>query len=321
MSVLAIDLGGSKLSLATFNEEGEILYKEIIALDKRKGAQVGALVTEKISNLLNASSGSRQITAIGICIPGIFHAKKGTVWAPNIKGWENYPLLDEVKTVTGNIPVIIDSDRACYILGEVWQGNAKGCHDAIFLSVGTGVGAGIMVNGSILRGAHNVGGAIGWMALKRPFEKRYLDCGCFEHYTSGEGIAMRAWELVNQRKDYRGELLNKKTKKFLAHDIFLAYKSNDPIAVEVIESCIEFWGMAIANLVSLFDPEKIIFGGGVFGPAIPLIPFIKKEAYNWAQPVSINLVSLEPSALGGDAGLYGAGFLALQNLKLYTVDV
>src|SRR5207253_4376371 len=121
--------------------------------------------------------------------------------------------------VTGDIPVVIDSDRACYISGEVWQGNAKGCHDAIFLSVGTGIGAGILVNGNILRGAHNVGGAIGWMALNRPHENKYLDCGCFEYYTSGEGIATRAWELVNQRKDYGGELLNKKTEKLLAQDI------------------------------------------------------------------------------------------------------
>ncbi|MCW3109615.1 MAG: hypothetical protein JWQ09_4121 [Segetibacter sp.] len=320
MSLLGIDLGGTKLSLAIFTEEGEVLHKETIPLNHRKGAEVGELITEQISKLLNSKEIERNdITSIGICIPGINHSKTGTVWVPNIQGWGNYALLEEVKTVTGNIPVTIDCDRACYILGELWQGNAKGCRDAIFLAIGTGIGAGILANGSLLRGAHNVSGAIGWMALNKPFEKKYLNCGCFEHYASGGGIAMIARELLKEQKAYKGELKKKEIEKISSQDVFTAYKNKDTIAVQVIESCIEYWGMAVANLISLFDPEKIIFGGGVFGPAIGLIPFIKKEAYNWAQPVSINLVSLEASSLGGDAGVYGAGFLALQNLKLNRV--
>lgn len=83
----------------------------------------------------------------------------------------------------------------------------------------------------------------------------------------------------------------------------------------VLEQCIEFWGMAVANLVSLFNPEKIIFGGGVFGPAVKFIDAIGKEATKWAQPISITQVSLAPSVLGGDAGMYGAGLLALQNIN------
>lgn len=311
MSFIGIDLGGTKLSSAIFNVEGRVLYKEILAIDNRKGAEVGGLITERLSSLLHSSN--CDITSVGICIPGISQSKTGTVWVPNIQGWENYPLLNEVKSVMGDIPVTIDCDRACYILGEVWQGNAKGCRDAIFLSVGTGIGAGILVNGQMLRGAHDIAGAVGWMALHRPFENKYLRCGCFEHHASGEGIAMIAAELVKQDKTYSGELVNKGNGKISSRDIFTAYQNNDPIAIKVIGSCIEYWGMAVANLVSMFDPEKIIFGGGVFGPAIPLIPLIKEEALKWGQPISINLVSLEASGLSGDAGVFGAGFLALQN--------
>src|SRR5678815_4753324 len=115
--------------------------------------------------------------------------KTGKVWAPNIPDWGDYPLLEEVENVSGEIPVTIDSDRACYILGELWQGNARGCTDAIYLSVGTGIGAGILTDGKVLRGSHDIAGAIGWMALTRPFSEEYTDCGCFETYASGEGIA------------------------------------------------------------------------------------------------------------------------------------
>ena len=98
-----------------------------------------------------------------------------------------------------------------------------------------------------------------------------------------------------------------------ARDVFAAYSHNDQVAVRVIDQCTEYWGMAVANLVSIFNPEKIIFGGGVFGPAIQLLDRISEEARKWAQPISIQEVKLEASALKGDAGLTGAGFLALRN--------
>ena len=94
--------------------------------------------------------------------------------------------------------------------------------------------------------------------------------------------------------------------------MFAAYDRGDPVAKEVITQAVEFWGMAVANLVSLFNPEKIIFGGGVFGPATQFLGDIYAEAKKWAQPISIKQVKLQASKLGGDAGLYGAGCLALQ---------
>ena len=123
---------------------------------------------------------------------------------------------------------------------------------------------------------------------------------------------------MHEQKDYAGELKNKHIEKITSYDIFSAYDNGDPLAVSVIQLCIEFWGMAVANLVSLFNPEKIIFGGGVFGPGIPLIPSIKEEATKWAQPISINQVSFDASGLAGDAGVYGAGFLALKHLPGYN---
>lgn len=309
MALLAIDLGGTKLAVGVFSESGNILSKEIITLEGRTGKDVGFLITEAVTKHIQAFS----IESIGISVPGISRRKTGTVWAPNIEGWEDYPLLDEIKQVTEKIPITIDSDRACYILGEHWQGAAKHIKDAIFLAVGTGIGAGILINGTVLRGAHDIAGAIGWMALDRPFENKYTGCGCFEYHASGEGIAKMAREILNEQKEYSGELKNIEPEKITAANIFSAYEINDPMAILVIQQCIEFWGMAVANLVSLFNPEKIIFGGGVFGPAVQFIDAIGKEAAKWAQPISITQVSLGASTLGGDAGMYGAAFMALQN--------
>lgn len=317
MAVIGLDLGGTKLAGAIFSDEGQILHKEVRPLEKRQGKEVGELIKQLTSKFLEvADSENIKVSAIGVCIPGISWSKTGRVWAPNIPGWDDYPLRDEIISALNgrDIRVSIDSDRACYILGEAWQGAAVGCKDAIFLAVGTGIGAGIMIDGNILRGSNDIAGAIGWLALDRPFQEKYVSCGCFEYHASGEGIAKVAREILASDKDYSGQLRQKDSSLITAHDVFEAYKSGDPVAVKTLNLAVEFWGMTVANLVSLFNPEKIIFGGGVFGPAVQFLDKIMLEARKWAQPISINQVKLGSSGLGGDAGLIGAGYLALRNL-------
>ena len=198
MAVIALDLGGTKLATALFNDNGDILFKTTFPLDKKQGAEVGELIFQAANELLSKTN---DVSAIGICVPGIAHAKTGKVWAPNIPGWGDYPLLEELQRLVNNnkIKIKIDSDRACYILGEVWKGNAQGCRDAIFLSVGTGIGAGILINNAVLRGSHDIAGAIGWMALDRPFNQKYIPCGDFEYNASGEGIVKVAKEMLDSK--------------------------------------------------------------------------------------------------------------------------
>lgn len=319
MCLLAVDLGGTKLALALFNENGDLLREQKVLLDKREGAEVGALVVESIERFIDEQKETRSsVSSIGISIPGIYHRKEGTAWVPNIPGWGNYPLLKELQAVVRDIPVSIDSDRSCYILGEQWKGAAKNCTHAIFLAVGTGIGAGILVDGTILRGANDIAGATGWMALQHPFSPDYIECGCFESTASGAGIGKLAKKMMSEKEGYDG-VLKTKLPNPTATNVFEAYDAGDPVAKQVVQHCIETWGMAIANLVSLFNPEKIILGGGVFGPAIKFIPLIYEEAKKWAQPISIKQVTLEPSALAGRAGLYGAAYLALQNNKILSI--
>src|SRR4030042_1643495 len=318
MSLLGLDLGGTKLAAAVFDNNGTILFRGSVPLEARSGEEVGKLIRERITMYIEeAGQTGNEIDSIGISVPGISNAKTGIVWAPNIPGWKEYPLLSEVRSVTGDIPVVIDSDRACYILGEVWMGNARGCKDAVFLAVGTGIGAGILVNGEVLRGSNDIAGAIGWMALSRPFEDKYIDRGCFEYHASGEGIARVTRDLLKGNTLYSGILRDRDPETIRAGGLFFAWEKGDSLATAVIEQCIGFWGMAVANIISLFNPEKIIMGGGVFGPAKKLLSAIMKEASKWAQPVSIMQVTLEVSGLEGDAGVFGAGYLALKNLHSF----
>ena len=315
MPVIAFDLGGTKLAAALFSDDGEIIHSQTTALEKRKGSEVGKLILQQVNSILaKANDENITVQALGICVPGIAYAKNGKVWAPNIPGWDNYPLMEELQNgiADKNVSIKIDSDRSCYILGEVWKGNAKGCNDAIFISVGTGIGAGILINGEVLRGSGDIAGAIGWLGLSKPFEDKFISCGCFEYNASGEGIAKVANELGEDNVYTQSILLMTDTDTLTAHSVFDAFDKGDRLAVAVIQNAIEHWGMAVANLVSIFNPEKIIFGGGVFGPALRFLNDIYTEARKWAQPISIQQVKIEGSALGTNAGLYGAGYLALK---------
>jgi glucokinase len=207
---------------------------------------------------------------------------------------------------------VLESDRACSILGEHWRGAARGCSHAIFVAVGTGIGLGALVNGHVLRGAHDIAGATGWMALDRPFREEYRACGCFEFAASGDGLVRVARNLLREMPEYRGTLRQIPEDSMTARDIFSAYDLQDQVALRTLNQAIAYRGMATANYVSLFDPERVIFGGGVFGPAVRFIPAIRTEAEKWAQPISMQKVEIVPAELGADAALFGAGYLALR---------
>ena len=279
MATIALDIGGTKIASAIFFPDGSMMFNRKRLLKGRTGHEVGKLAADILAKLLTVARRSRiHIDGIGVCIPGIVYSQTNRVWAPNIPGWDNYPLYEELRSVTPpGIEIYIDSDRTCYMYGEMWQGAAKECHSAIFIAVGTGIGAGI------------------------------------EYYASGNGIGARVRDAVRANKSYKGKLRQKPICRISAYDVFSAYNEKDPIAISVLHKAVEMWGMASANLVSLLNPQKIIWGGGVFGPAGIFIDDIYKEACKWAQPLSIKQVEFVPSQLSGNAGLIGAAFLAIKN--------
>lgn len=317
MAVLGLDLGGTKLKGGIFSENAQIIHKDECKLEHRGGEDVGLLIQDFVKKILAESEkAGEEITAIGICVPGIAYQESGTVWCPNIPGWDNYPLKERIEAVCPEgVKVTVDSDRVCCILGEAWAGAAKDVNNALFLAVGTGIAVGILANGRVLRGAHDISGAIGWWALDKEYKDKYASCGCFEHHCSGEGLAKVARELLVENTEYSGKLREKPIEEVTSYDLFALYPEGDEIAVKTFDIAIEMWAMAVANLVSLFDPSKVIFGGGVFGPAMQFLPRIREAAVRHAQPIAIQKVELVPSQLGGDAVLIGAGYLALRSVK------
>ncbi|HTE29981.1 MAG TPA: ROK family protein, partial [Chryseolinea sp.] len=233
MAVLAMDLGGTKLSSAIFSSLGEIVTKEVVPVNGMKGNEVAKVITTAIQRQL----ANHAIKSIGISVPGISRHKTGTVWAPNIEGWEDYPLANEIQGVAGRIPVGIDDDRACSIFGEQWQGHAKGCKDVVFLAIGTGIGAGILSGGNLIRGSQDIAGAIGWWALQKPFIAPYSNCGCFEYYASGGGIPKLTNDFL-QRDATPSLLRNIHSADITAHQVFDSYDKGDRVAVMIIQECI-----------------------------------------------------------------------------------
>jgi glucokinase len=310
MRYLAVDLGGTKLATAVLDDTGALTDREVVPIGGRAGEDVAALIAERL--LAERERVAHRIDAVGVTVPGIYRADRGTVWAPNIPGWDDFPLRETLAQALGDgTPVTVDSDRAAYIMGETWRGAARGARDAVFVAVGTGIGAGILVDGRVLRGHADIAGAIGWLALDRPFRDAYVSCGCFEHHASGPGLAKVARALLVEQRDYDGELRTLAPEALTAEVLFAAAARDDVLATRVIDDAIAYWGMAAANLVSLFNPEVIVFGGGVFGPAARLIGRIRDEALRWAQPIAVRQTAFVASTLAGDAGLYGAARLAM----------
>lgn len=319
MAVIGIDLGGTKIIGAIFNNKGEIINTTSQLLDKREGLEVGNLVLETIDILRKSSAEtSKELQAVGICVPGIADSRTERVWAPNMPGWDNYPLKEEIQLHLQDnaVRVDVESDRTCYILGEVWKGAAMGCENAIYLAVGTGVGAGLFVDGRIMHGMADIAGCAGWMALGEDEYDNNGATGFMESYASGTGIAnyaralMSKEELVNESPLYNYDI-----KMITTHEIFDAYWSGDRLASKVVDKALNIWGKTAANLVSLFNPEKIIWGGGVFGPAVQILDNIYAEALKWGQPISMKEVKFVGAALNGQSALYGAGYLALLSIK------
>lgn len=309
---IAIDLGGTKCAGATINEKGEILEKTIEKIAGLKGKEVSLQISSLISKLIESIEPPSQVAGIGVSVPGISYQENGTIWAPNISGWDNYPLLKDLQEKFGtDVPIQIDSDRACSISGEVWLGAAKGVRNGIFLAFGTGIGAGILADGKILRGKDDIAGAIGWLVLDDQYPTGYEQFGCFEYNASGDGLARLCKDIFTQ-EDF---VTSMNMDAVQAKDIFSAYDAKDSLAIKTIETAIEYWAKAVANLVSIFNPEIIVFGGGVFGPGLRFLDQIYIQSKRWAQPVAIEQVKLVGGALGVNAQLFGAARLVMDKIQ------
>jgi len=328
-----IDAGGTKISSALFTREGEVIGKTKVSIDKAGGDGAAAQIAEILRCLESlAERNEGRLLAAALCVPGVVYQKTGLVWAPNIPGWDHYPLGEKIEQAyaqigRGAVPeacvsgvsfprLVIDSDRSAYVMGEQWRGAAKGARDAVFLAVGTGIGAGIFAEGRIVHGSEDIAGAVGWFALDPAFKDEYAAMGCFEAEASGNSVGRKAARLLaDGRPSLMRELAGGDPAKIPAAIVAEAARKNDPGARTIINDTVAYLAMGIANIVSILNPEIIVLGGGLFQASDLLLEPIKQEFKRWAQPLSARSVRIELSELGEDAGLYGCGKLAWDSVE------
>lgn len=293
-SVIAVDLGGTKLTTAVVNHDGRISGRTKRPAEHGGLAASIAQIKVAVGESL-ASSHETDIGAVGLIVPGIFNKATGEAWAPNLWGHAHVPLLNGLRTAL-QLPVTIDGDRAGYVLGEQWLGAARGCNDVVFLAVGTGIGAGILSGGRLIDGAGGIAGAVGWFALNPQPREEYSRVGCWEAESAGPALARRLNAVSGEA-------------------VVAAARNGDQPALAAIEETARYLGLGIANLVSVLNPEMIVLGGGLMQAGDLFLPTIRSVLPVWAQPVSAQQVRIELTQLGEDAGLLGAARLALNAIE------
>ncbi|MDH7513037.1 MAG: ROK family protein [Clostridiales bacterium] len=312
----AVDVGGTKIASALFAENGRMLGRARTNIDKGTADEPVRQIIGIIKGLQElARIKNGHVQAVGICVPGVVFEKSGLVWAPNIPGWDHFPLRGRLEKKT-KIPLVLDSDRSAYVLGEQWLGAARGKRDVVFLAVGTGIGAGIIAGGKLIRGSQDVAGAVGWFGLNQEFKEEYVKMGCFEAEAAGSAVGRKARQLLrdgqpsSMRKIVRGRI-----ERVTAETVVRAARARDALARKIITEVSSYLAMGIANIVSILNPEMVVLGGGLFQAGDFLLKPVKKEFRKWAQPLAAQKVRIVLSALGEDAGLCGAGRLAWLSIE------
>ncbi len=264
--VLGVDMGGTKMYGALSDLGGNILDEVNIGHHGTSGEESFNYLTKLIDELLASPKVDRQrVRGIGVGAPGVTLHEQGIVtWAYTLH-WDNFPLKARLAE-RYDLPIIVDNDVNLAALGELWFGAGQNIQDMILIAVGTGIGAGVIIDGALYRGSNEASGEIGNMIPGREFlGKNYKDFGALESVASGTGIAARARELLKSHRS-QAELLS-----LTAEDVFEAARKGESWAWKVINETVDYLSIAIANLVSAFDPEVVVLGGGVSRSADMLI--------------------------------------------------
>jgi len=301
--VLAVDLGGTKCSAALVDRNGRIISQRTVAVDL---TSPNAPVQQIIQLAKQLTLPKRAFRAAGVAVPGLVRPR-GTVWAPNLPGWNRMPLASRLKRELA-IPVVVESDRNAAILGESWRGAARGKSDAIVFMIGTGIGAGILSGGRVLRGAHELSGCAGWLTITEAKRAASSGIGELEWLAAGPAIARTAQERLGAGE--KSSLSRIDLSTITAHDVAVAARKGDPLALETFRRAGTLLGYGIANIVSLLDPQVIVLGGGLAAVSDLYLESLRTAMLERAQPLSASQVKVVVSKLGDKANLLGCARLA-----------
>jgi len=295
--VVGVDLGGTKIHGAIADLAGNILHEVNVTGHMTHGEDSYALLVKLLENLSSiATSSGKHLLGLGVGVPGVVHPESGEVGLAPALNWNDFPLRPRLERYFG-LPVVVENDVNLAALGELWYGAGQDVNTLVLITVGTGIGAGVIVNGCLYAGAHFMAGEIGYLVPDRSFLGKPVDgFGALERLASGTGIAERARQKLTGRRP--AEMIASLT----AEDVFEAARAQELWAMEVVEETVDWLAQAIAAIQLVVDPELILLGGGVSNSADLLIdPVLKRlEGVIPVQPVLI------PSRLGYRAGVLGA---------------
>lgn len=305
---LGIDIGGTTVKLGLFNIEGELLYKweiETRKIDNGKYILYG--ITESINKVLQERNISKdEVLGAGVGVPGPVK-DDGTILESVNLGWPVFNVSATLEQLL-NLPIKVANDANIAALGEMYKGGGKGYKNMIMITLGTGVGGGVVINNNVIAGDTGSGGEIGHMNVN-PHEKTSCNCGrkgCLEQYASATGIVRLGREIL-EKESCESKLRN--IENITAKDIFDFAKENDELSVKVVEKFSSILGRALSNIACICNPEVFVIGGGVSKAGDILLENIKKyysqNAFHATSDTEFKLATL-----GNDAGIFGGAKLA-----------
>lgn len=308
---LGVDIGGTTVKLGLFTIEGELLRKwEIPTRKEDEGKYILSDITESINNILKEENIDKtKIAGVGVGVPGPVK-NDGTVLKCVNLGWDVFNVEEELGNLVG-LPVKAANDANIAALGEMWQGGGKGFKNIVMVTLGTGVGGGVIINGKIMDGNNGAAGEIGHMKVSHK-EEECCGCGkkgCLEQYASATGIvrtAMKLLETTSESSTLR--VIGVVTAK----DIFDAARNEDGLAMKVVEDFGKKLGGSLALISCVVDPEAFVIGGGVSKAGEILVNAVRKHYESNAFHASRG-TKFELATLGNDAGIYGGAKL-VQNI-------
>ncbi len=308
---VGIDIGGTTVKLGLFTVEGKLLEKwEIVTRKEEGGKYVLGDIVESLSERFDSNKILKQdVIGIGIGVPGPI-TEDGTVLKCANLGWDVFNVADEVRKLTGIDHVKVGNDANVAALGEMWKGGGRGCTNMVMVTLGTGVGGGVIINGEILTGSRGAAGEIGHITVEY-HEQDTCGCGkkgCLEQFASATGIVKEAKRALAST-DTPSQLRN--IEHLSAKAIFDASKEGDALALELVEQLGRYLGIALSHVAAVVDPEAFVIGGGVSKAGSVLTDVIKKH---YEQNVMFALQNREfkLAELGNDAGIYGSAKMVIK---------
>ncbi|HHY31707.1 MAG TPA: ROK family protein [Firmicutes bacterium] len=317
-AAVGVDVGGTKIACGLVDATGAVLESRRVTIDANDPTGKGPFrqIAEMVCQAVDAARGMRlAVVGCGVAVPAVLDRGSGVViWAPNIAGWRGFPLGDLLQDATG-VPVLLDHDGPAAVLGEQWMGAARGCDHVVLLIIGTGVGAGFILDGRVYRGARGIAGAVGWSCLEPEAveDPVYREKGFLETVAAGPGIARQLRERITRGEPSIAlDIAGGDVCAITAEVVFSSAEKGDETARRVVGRAVRYIGMAVSNLVSAFNPEVVVLGGGVGHRLGPYLGEIRRVVDATAQPQSAPVVRVTCAKLGDDAGVIGAARLAME---------